>query len=202
MGKRGKPGLPNVSLETSKNLFPLLGEEDGTHGPMSRSREWVGNFVQGYMLMVEILEVLLNIAYNTPQEIRDQNGDEVHSTSAWMNFMVIGSPSQHNAIIGCSIIVPMESDYDVRTLHPGSEERNQRYDRPPTTHRGTPLEHPGRVIRNQETGKVGQAPERNKIIQEECGKIIGHGNNERGHFPSWLSIDNGQTSYDGLGECE
>ncbi|GKF02512.1 hypothetical protein Tco_0029435, partial [Tanacetum coccineum] len=27
-------------------------------------------------------------------------GDEVHSTSAWMNFMVIRSPSQHNAIIG------------------------------------------------------------------------------------------------------
>ncbi|GJT46106.1 hypothetical protein Tco_0954821 [Tanacetum coccineum] len=27
-------------------------------------------------------------------------GNEVHSTSAWMNFMVIRSPSQHNAIIG------------------------------------------------------------------------------------------------------
>ncbi|GJT20443.1 hypothetical protein Tco_0890380 [Tanacetum coccineum] len=27
-------------------------------------------------------------------------GDEVHSTSAWMNFMVIRSPSQHNAITG------------------------------------------------------------------------------------------------------
>ncbi|GKE84578.1 hypothetical protein Tco_1558320 [Tanacetum coccineum] len=27
-------------------------------------------------------------------------GDEVHSTSAWMNFIVIRSPSQHNAIIG------------------------------------------------------------------------------------------------------
>ncbi|GKG04463.1 hypothetical protein Tco_0314850, partial [Tanacetum coccineum] len=28
-------------------------------------------------------------------------GDEEHSTSAWMNFMVIRSPSQHNGIIGC-----------------------------------------------------------------------------------------------------
>ncbi|GJV67167.1 hypothetical protein Tco_1482676 [Tanacetum coccineum] len=27
-------------------------------------------------------------------------GDEEHSTSAWMNFMVIRSPSQHNRIIG------------------------------------------------------------------------------------------------------
>ncbi|GJY22705.1 hypothetical protein Tco_0396363 [Tanacetum coccineum] len=27
-------------------------------------------------------------------------GDEEHSTSAWMNFMVIRSPSQHNGIIG------------------------------------------------------------------------------------------------------
>ncbi|GJR52455.1 hypothetical protein Tco_1402976 [Tanacetum coccineum] len=27
-------------------------------------------------------------------------GDEGHSTSAWMNFMVVGSPSQHNKIIG------------------------------------------------------------------------------------------------------
>ncbi|GJX76173.1 reverse transcriptase domain-containing protein [Tanacetum coccineum] len=27
-------------------------------------------------------------------------GDEGHSTSAWMNFMVVRSPSQHNGIIG------------------------------------------------------------------------------------------------------
>ncbi|GKE88145.1 reverse transcriptase domain-containing protein, partial [Tanacetum coccineum] len=59
--------------------FPSLGEEDGTKGPMIIEAEIGGHFVH---------------------RIYVDGGGEDHSTSAWMNFMVIRSPSQHNGIIG------------------------------------------------------------------------------------------------------
>ncbi|GJX53889.1 hypothetical protein Tco_0282258 [Tanacetum coccineum] len=78
--------------------FSSLGEEDGTEGPMIIEAEIGGHFVhriyvdEGFsgetIWLIGQISLLVKI------------GDEDHSTSAWMNFMVIRSPSQHNGIIG------------------------------------------------------------------------------------------------------
>ncbi|GJZ29401.1 reverse transcriptase domain-containing protein, partial [Tanacetum coccineum] len=109
--------------------FPSLGEEDGMEGPMIIEAEIGGHFVhQIYVDGGASSEVLYEHCFvRLRPEIRSQMvsattsligfiretiwpigqisllvkiGDEDHSTSAWMNFMVIRSPSQHNGIIG------------------------------------------------------------------------------------------------------
>ncbi|GJS16794.1 reverse transcriptase domain-containing protein [Tanacetum coccineum] len=118
----------SFSPETSMS-FPPLREEDGTEGPMIIEVEMGGHFVHRvYIDGGASSEVLYEHCFiKLRKEIRDQMvpatthligfsgetiwplgqiallvkiGDEMHSTSAWMNFMVIRSPSQHNAIIG------------------------------------------------------------------------------------------------------
>ncbi|GJW74783.1 reverse transcriptase domain-containing protein [Tanacetum coccineum] len=75
--------------------FPSLGEEDRTEGPMIIEAEIGGHFVHRIYVdggaslePIDQISLLVKIC------------DEEHSTSAWMNFMVIRSPSQHNGIIG------------------------------------------------------------------------------------------------------
>ncbi|GKC98159.1 hypothetical protein Tco_1168434 [Tanacetum coccineum] len=109
--------------------FPSLGEEDGTEGPMIIEAEIGGHFVHRiYVDGGASSEVLYEHCFvRLRPEIRSQMipattsligfsgetiwpigqisllvkiGDEEHSTSAWMNFMVFRSPSQHNGIIG------------------------------------------------------------------------------------------------------
>ncbi|GJR33829.1 reverse transcriptase domain-containing protein [Tanacetum coccineum] len=118
----------SFSLETTI-YFPPLGDEDGTEGPMIIEAEIGGNFVHRMYVdegaSAEILYEHCFVRLRT--KIRSQMvppttyltgfsgetiwplgqisllvkiGDEGHSTSAWMNFMVVRSPSQHNGIIG------------------------------------------------------------------------------------------------------
>ncbi|GJU27000.1 reverse transcriptase domain-containing protein [Tanacetum coccineum] len=111
--------------------FPLLGDEDGTEGPMIIEAEIGGHLVHRmYVDGGASSEILYEHCFDRLRpEIRNQMvpatthligfsgetiwplgqisllvkiGDEEHSTSAWMNFMVIRSPSQHNGIIGRS----------------------------------------------------------------------------------------------------
>ncbi|GJV77396.1 hypothetical protein Tco_1508980 [Tanacetum coccineum] len=117
--------------------FLSLGKEDGTKGPMIIEAKIGGHFVHRiYVDGGASSEVLYEHCFvRLWPEIRSQMipattsligfsgetiwpigqisllvkiGDEDHSTSAWMNFMVIRSPSQHNGIIGrtgpCRII--------------------------------------------------------------------------------------------------
>ncbi|GJT85824.1 reverse transcriptase domain-containing protein [Tanacetum coccineum] len=105
------------------------GDEDGTEGPMIIEAEIGGHFVHRiYVDGGASSEILYEHCFvRLRPEIRSQMvpatthligfseetiwplghislqvkiGDEEHSTSAWMNFMVIRSPSQHNGIIG------------------------------------------------------------------------------------------------------
>ncbi|GKA67683.1 hypothetical protein Tco_0767600 [Tanacetum coccineum] len=109
--------------------FPPLGEEDGTEGPMVIEAE-VGGHLVHYMYVDgdASSRILYEHCFNQLRlEIRNQMvpgttylvgfsgeiiwplgqvsllvkiGDEEHSTSAWMNFMVVRSHSLYNRIIG------------------------------------------------------------------------------------------------------
>ncbi|GKB87021.1 reverse transcriptase domain-containing protein [Tanacetum coccineum] len=191
-------------------------------------------------------------------------GDEEHSTSAWMNFMVIRSPSQHNGIIGrtgikkirsvpstahgmlkfqvkggtvtirSSRVIPMKCamifgpntqhpvtsqvlevkikvaihpEYPKQTIAIGSTltEKGRKelcallrqnldvFAWKPADITGVPrhiAEHRLNVregclpIRQK---KRGQAPERNKVIQEEVEKFVDAGIMKEVHYHSWLS---------------
>ncbi|GJZ21874.1 reverse transcriptase domain-containing protein [Tanacetum coccineum] len=109
--------------------FPPLGEEDGTEGPMIIEAEMGGHCVHRmYVDGGSSSEILYEHCFNRFRpEVRNQMipattplvgfsgeiiwplgqisllvkiGDEEHSTSAWMNFMVVRSPSPYNGIIG------------------------------------------------------------------------------------------------------
>ncbi|GKA03458.1 reverse transcriptase domain-containing protein [Tanacetum coccineum] len=105
------------------------GEEDGTKGPMIIEAEMGGHCIHRmYVDGGSSLEILYEHCFNRFRpEVRNQMipattplvgfsreiiwplgqisllvkiGDEEHSTSAWMNFMVVRSPSPYNGIIG------------------------------------------------------------------------------------------------------
>nr|GEU88604.1 reverse transcriptase domain-containing protein [Tanacetum cinerariifolium] len=109
--------------------FPPLGKEDGTEGLMIIKVEIRGHFVHRmYVDGGSSLKILYEHCFNIfRHEVRSQMilattplvgfseeiiwplgqisflvkiGNEEHSTSAWMNFMIVRSPSQYNRIIG------------------------------------------------------------------------------------------------------
>ncbi|GJV55841.1 reverse transcriptase domain-containing protein [Tanacetum coccineum] len=109
--------------------FLLLGEENRTEGPMIIEAEMGGHCVHRmYVDGGSSLEILYEHCFNKFRpEVKNQMipaatplvgfsgeiiwplgkislfvkiGDEEHSTSAWMNFMVVRSPSPFNGIIG------------------------------------------------------------------------------------------------------
>nr|GEV51272.1 hypothetical protein [Tanacetum cinerariifolium] len=111
--------------------FPPLREEDGTKGPMIIKAEMGGYCMHRmYVDGGSSLEILYEHCFNRFRlEVRNQMihattplvgfsgeiiwplgqisllvkiGDEEHSTSAWMNFMVVRSPFPYNGIIGRS----------------------------------------------------------------------------------------------------
>ncbi|GJU83123.1 hypothetical protein Tco_1285488 [Tanacetum coccineum] len=74
------------------------GEEDGTEGPMIIEAEMGGHFVHRmYVDGGSSFEIMYEHCFN---KFCLEIGDEEHSSFAWMNFMVIRSPSPYNKIIG------------------------------------------------------------------------------------------------------
>ncbi|GJT81047.1 reverse transcriptase domain-containing protein [Tanacetum coccineum] len=69
--------------------FPPLGEEDETEGPMVIEAE-VGGYLVHHMY----------VDGGASSEILYEHCDDEHSTSAWMDFMVVRSHSPYNGIIG------------------------------------------------------------------------------------------------------
>ncbi|GJR25868.1 hypothetical protein Tco_1102100 [Tanacetum coccineum] len=72
-------------------FFPSLGEDEGTEGPMIIEAEIGGHCVHR---IGEILSPIGQI------QLLVKIGDEEHSASAWMNFMVVRSLSPYNGIFG------------------------------------------------------------------------------------------------------
>nr|GEV09714.1 hypothetical protein [Tanacetum cinerariifolium] len=90
--------------------FPPLGEEDGTEGPMIIEAEMGGHFVHcigqkpdGPRLLATTPLVKFRGEMILPLgqlSLLVKIGDEEHSTSTWMNFMIVRSPSPYNRIKG------------------------------------------------------------------------------------------------------
>ncbi|GJU16761.1 hypothetical protein Tco_1144727 [Tanacetum coccineum] len=256
-------------------FFPPLGDEDGTEGPMIIEAEIGGHFVHR-MLRPEIRsQMIMPTTYLTrfsgetiwplgQISLLVKIGDERHSTSAWMNFMVVRLPSQHNGIIGrpgirkihaipsmahemlkfpveggtitlrSSRIIPMECAMISRpstrppeagkileekirvVIHPEYPEQKiaigstlmekgrkelctllgQNLDVfawKPADMTGVPQSIAEHCLNIQEgcqpvrKKKRGQAPERNKAIQEEVEKLVDAGIMKEVNYHSWLS---------------
>ncbi|GJZ75980.1 reverse transcriptase domain-containing protein [Tanacetum coccineum] len=266
-----KPRITQSFSPETAMSFPPLREEDGTEGPMIIEVKMGGHFVHRvYIDGGASLEVLYEHCFiKLRKEIRDQMvpatthligfsgktiwplgqiallvkiGDEVYSTSVWMNFMVIRSPSQHNAIIGrpgirklCAvpstahemlkfpvegsttpaanqvleekINIAIHPEYPEQTVAIGSTltEKGRKglcsllkqnldiFAWKPADMTGVPrniAEHRLNIregyspVRQK---KRGQAPERNKVIQEEVEKLVDAGIMKEVHYHSWLS---------------
>nr|GEX09123.1 reverse transcriptase domain-containing protein [Tanacetum cinerariifolium] len=82
-------------------------------------------------------------------------GDEEHSASAWMNFMVVRSPSSYNKIIGRPGVKKLQAV-------------------PSAAHGMLKLPVEGGVItpKSSRQKKKGQAADRNQAIQDEVGKLV------------------------------
>ncbi|GJW54296.1 hypothetical protein Tco_0098381 [Tanacetum coccineum] len=225
--------------------FPPLSEEDGTESPMIIEVEMGGHFVHRvYIDGGASSEVLYEHCFvKLRKEIRDQMvpatthlvgfsgetiwplgqiallvkiGDEAHSTSAWMNFMVIRSPSQHNAIIAYpqqpstakrKINIAIHPEYPEQTIAIGSTltEKGRKelcsllkqnldiFAWKPADMTGVPRNIAEHCLNIREgyspvrQKKRGQAPERNKAIQEEVAKLVDAGIMKEAHYHSWLS---------------
>nr|GEX81501.1 reverse transcriptase domain-containing protein [Tanacetum cinerariifolium] len=79
-------------------FFPPLGEDEGTEGPMIIETEIGGHCVHPTNPLIGFSgEIIWSIG---KIQLLVKIGDEEHSASAWMNFMVVRSQSPYNEIIG------------------------------------------------------------------------------------------------------
>ncbi|GKE59279.1 reverse transcriptase domain-containing protein [Tanacetum coccineum] len=97
-------------------------------------------------------------------------GEEEHSASAWMNFVVVRSPSPYNGII----------------RRPGVRKLQVV---PSTTHRMLKIPVEGGIItlKSSRQKKRGQTADKNQAIQEEVRKIMEAGIMKEVHYHDWLS---------------
>nr|GEV26639.1 reverse transcriptase domain-containing protein [Tanacetum cinerariifolium] len=195
--------------------FTTLGEEDETKGPMIIEAEMGGHCLHCmYVNGGSSLEILYEhcfsrfrpkiknqlIPANTPLvgfsgeiiwplgqiSLLVRIGDEEHLTSAWMNFMVVRSPSSYNGIIGR----PGRKEEELCGLlrrHPDA------FARKPADMTGVPRHVAERRLIVPEgclpvrQKKRGQAPERNKAIGEEVKKLVEADIMKEVHYHNWLS---------------
>nr|GEX32347.1 reverse transcriptase domain-containing protein [Tanacetum cinerariifolium] len=223
----------------------ILMEEDETEGPMIIKAEMGGHCVHRiYVDGGSSLEILYEhcfskfcpeiksqlIPANTPLvgfsgeiiwplgqiSLLVKIGDEEHSTTAWMNFMVVRSPSPYNGIIRSPRVRKIRAIPSTVAIHPEYPEQ--------TVAIGSTLTEEGRkelcgLLRchldvfawkpedmtrvprhiakhrlNVREGclpvrqkKRGQAPERNKAISEEVNKLVEADIMKEVHYHNWLS---------------
>nr|GEY27418.1 reverse transcriptase domain-containing protein [Tanacetum cinerariifolium] len=181
--------------------FSPLGEEDGTEGPMIIEAEIGGHFVHRMLRGRRLL-------------FKNLIGDEEHSTSAWMNFMVVTSLSPYNGIIerpGVRRIqaVPSTAHEMLKFLvadgtvtlqsKEGQKDLCGLLRRNLDIFTWKPADMTG-VLRqiaehrlNIRDGRLpvrqkkrGEAPERNKAIYEEVKKLVDAGIMEEVYCHSWM----------------
>nr|GEU75759.1 hypothetical protein [Tanacetum cinerariifolium] len=188
----------NFSLE-SVISFPPLGEEDGMEGPMIIEADMGGHFKQVVPAATPLLGFSGEIIWSLGQlSLFVKIGDEEHSTSAWMNFMVVRSPSSYNGIIGRPGVRRIQA-----VLSTGHEmlkfpvtggmvtlQGNRIISLECTMVSGPKAQQPVIDQATKEkiqTKKKGQAPKRNKAIYEEIEKLVDAGIMKEVQYHSWLS---------------
>ncbi|GJY75112.1 reverse transcriptase domain-containing protein [Tanacetum coccineum] len=116
-------------------------------------------------------------------------GDEEHSTSAWINFVVVKSPSPYNGIIGRPGVRKLQADPSTAhgmlklPVEGGKPADMTGVPRHIVEHRLNVQE--GCSLVRQKKG--GQAADRNRAIQEEVGKLVKVGIMKEVHYHDWLS---------------
>nr|GEX47307.1 reverse transcriptase domain-containing protein [Tanacetum cinerariifolium] len=195
------------------------GEEDGTEGPMIIEAEIGGHFVHRISQMIPATTPLVGFSGEIIWPLGQISllvkiGDEEHSTSAWMNFMVVTSLSPYNGIIGRPGVrriqavsstahgmlkfpvaggtVTLQSKEGRKDLC-GLLRRNlDMFTWKPADMTGV-LRHIAEHRLNIRDGclpvrqkKRGEAPERNKAIYEEVKKLVDAGIMEEVHYHSWM----------------
>ncbi|GJZ24479.1 reverse transcriptase domain-containing protein [Tanacetum coccineum] len=95
-------------------LFPPLGTDEGTEGPMIIEAEIGGHCIHRmYVDGGSASEILFSgeIIWPIGQiQLLATIGDEDHPASAWMNFVVVISPSPYNGIIGRPGVKKLQAD--------------------------------------------------------------------------------------------
>ncbi|GJY92912.1 reverse transcriptase domain-containing protein, partial [Tanacetum coccineum] len=86
---------PNLEI-----FFPPLGKDEGTEGPMIIEAKIRGHYIH------RIGEIIWPIGQI---QLLVKIGDEEYSTSAWMNFVVVRSPSSYNGIIGRPEVIKLHA---------------------------------------------------------------------------------------------
>nr|GEW93417.1 reverse transcriptase domain-containing protein [Tanacetum cinerariifolium] len=192
--------------------FPPLGEEDGTEGPMIIEAEIGGPFVHRmYVDGGSSLEIFYERYFNGFRPgIRSQMvpaatplvgfngeiiwplgqlsllvkiGDEEHSTSAWMNFIVVRTVTLRSSKViplECTMVSGTGCNLDIFAWKPADMTGVLRHI---ANHRLNI--HEGCLPVRQK--KRGQAPERNKAIYEEVEKLVDAGIMKKVNYHSWLS---------------
>nr|GEZ28815.1 reverse transcriptase domain-containing protein [Tanacetum cinerariifolium] len=96
-------------------------------------------------------------------------GDEEHSASSWMNFVVVRSPSPYNGIIGGPRVRKLQAV-------------------PSTAHGMLKISvEGGNNLNKQQTKETGQATDRIQEIHEEVEKLMEAGIIKEVHYHDWLS---------------
>nr|GEY17155.1 hypothetical protein [Tanacetum cinerariifolium] len=233
MGGYSRKRITQTFSPESVISFPTLGEEDGTEGVMIIEAEMGGYCVHRiYVDGGSSSEILYKYCFskfrpkikiqlipvNTPlvgfsgeiiwplgqTSLLVRVGDEEHSASARMNFMVVRSPFPYNGIIErpgssriillkCSIV--SEQGVPRSAINQVIEEKIQVAIHPKQTVaiRSTLIEEGRkelcRLLRRhlEVQKKMGQAPERNKAISKEVKKLVEADIIKEVHYHSWLS---------------
>nr|GEU56423.1 reverse transcriptase domain-containing protein [Tanacetum cinerariifolium] len=159
----GKGGKKEGNLQKRQATGNPDGEEDRTEGHMIIKAEMGGHFVHCmYVDGGSSSKILYEHYFN---RLRPKVKSQMeHSTSAWMNFMVVRSPSPYNGEAG----KPTDMTGVLRHI---------------AKHRLNICE--GCLLVRQK--KRGQAPERNKEIYEEVEKLMDAGIMKEVHYHSWMS---------------
>nr|GEY18458.1 reverse transcriptase domain-containing protein [Tanacetum cinerariifolium] len=210
-GKFKRP--PPMTTPVEKRNASKFWEEDGTEGLIIIEAEMGGHFVHHiYVDEGSSSKIMYEHCFN---RFRPEIGDEEHSTSVWMNFMVVRSPSPYNGIIrrpGVRRIQAVPSTahgmlkFPVtgRTVTLRSKEGRKElcaqlrrnldiFAWKPADMTGftRPIAEHGLNIREGcppvRQKKRGQAPERNKAIYEEVEKLVDVGIMKEIHYHGWLS---------------
>ncbi|GJT23512.1 hypothetical protein Tco_0893449 [Tanacetum coccineum] len=224
---RSKTSRREASRTNKGRSESRTGEEDGTEGPIIIEAEMGGHFIHRmYVDGGSSLEILYEHCFNKfRSEVKSQMvpattplvgfseeiirqilllvkiGDEEHSMSAWMNFMVVRSPSPYNRIIRRpgvrriqAVLARSAATQEGRKKLCGLLRRNLYiFAWKPADMTGVPrhiAEHRLNIregclpVRQK---KRGQAPERNKAIYKEVEKLVDAGIMKEVHYHSWLS---------------